>query len=197
MKKKYYKEINYYTLLQKLIREKYFNMFLGIFVSYIITINLIKIIPFPKKLNLNLPIFVSNKNTSVKSVAKKNVPKTYVVQEGDDLWQIAEKFYGSGFNAYDISMANKINANFIIKVGQKLIIPEVKRREPTVGDISSAATSQVTYIEGKYIVQPGDSLSLISQKVYGDLYAWPRILQANQLLSPDRIEVGMVLIIPR
>lgn len=197
MKKKYYKEINYYTLLQKLIREKYFNMFLGIFVSYIITINLIKIIPFPKKLNLNLPIFVSNKNTSVKSVAKKNVPKTYVVQEGDDLWQIAEKFYGSGFNAYDISMANKINANFIIKVGQKLIIPEVKRREPTVGDISSAATSQVTYIEGKYVVQPGDSLSLISQKVYGDLYAWPRILQANQLLSPDRIEVGMVLIIPR
>jgi len=47
-----------------------------------------------------------------------------------------------------------------------------------------------------YTVQEGDSLSLISQKFYGDLYQWPKILEANHLSNPDLIEVGMVLIIP-
>ena len=49
----------------------------------------------------------------------------------------------------------------------------------------------------RYTVQLGDSLSIVAQKVYGDLNAWPRILDANNLVSPDLIEVGMVLVIPR
>jgi len=49
----------------------------------------------------------------------------------------------------------------------------------------------------KYTVQLGDSLSIIAQKVYGDLYAWPKLMDANNLASPDLIEVGMVLVIPR
>ena len=123
--------------------------------------------------------------------------KTYTVAEGDDLWNIAEKFYGSGFNAYDISLANKITDSSSISAGQKLIIPQVTPRQPTVGDISAISTTQVTYVEDKYIVQPGDSLSIIAQKVYGDLNAWTRIMSANNLLTPDSIEAGMVLVIPR
>jgi len=52
-------------------------------------------------------------------------------------------------------------------------------------------------VENKYIVQPGDSLSIIAQKVYGDIFSWPKIMNANNLLTPDSIEAGMVLIIPR
>jgi len=48
-----------------------------------------------------------------------------------------------------------------------------------------------------YIVQEGDSLSSIAQKFYGDLYLWPKILEANNLSNPDLIEVGMELKIPR
>ena len=70
-------------------------------------------------------------------------------------------------------------------------------RQPTVGDISATATSQVTYVEDKYIVQPGDSLSIIAQKVYGDLNAWTQIMAVNNLTTPDNIEAGMVLVIPR
>jgi len=47
------------------------------------------------------------------------------------------------------------------------------------------------------VVQPGDSLSIIAQKVYGDRYAWTRIMNANNLATPDSIEAGMVLVIPR
>lgn len=195
MKKKYYKSIDYKQLFIATIKTKYINLFLGMFVCYLIVLPIFKIIPKPKAIGFN---FIKLTQKSISPSTKKTEPiKTYIVREGDDLWNIAEKFYGSGFNAYDISKTNKLDVNSSIVAGQKLVIPSVKRRQPTVGEISSAATSQVTYTEGKYIVLPGDSLSLISYKVYGDLYMWPKILDANNLQNADQIEVGMTLTIPR
>lgn len=191
--------INYQKLLLLTVKEKYFNLFLGLLASLIISSLTYKI--FLKNIRINLafkiPTFKFESKSVNNKVEVKKPLKTYVVQEGDDLWNIAEKFYGSGFNAYDVSVANKITDFSSISAGQKLIIPQVTPRQPTVGDISAIATSQVTYIEDKYIVQPGDSLSIIAQKVYGDLFAWPRIMNANNLMTPDSIEAGMVLIIPR
>ena len=46
-----------------------------------------------------------------------------------------------------------------------------------------------------YIVQPGDSLSRIAQKLYGDPHRYPVIQKANNL-ADGRIWVGQVLIIP-
>jgi nucleoid-associated protein YgaU len=48
-------------------------------------------------------------------------------------------------------------------------------------------------------VAPGDSLSLIAQRLYGDMFQWPRLYQANQdtIRDPNLIEVGWVLRIPR
>ena len=65
------------------------------------------------------------------------------------------------------------------------------------GQISAISSGRVTYTKNKYIVQRGDSLASIAQKVYGDKNAWVRIAQANNLASPDLIEVGMELVIPR
>ena len=190
--------INYQKLFISTVKEKYFNLILGMLVSLILSSLVYKLLlkNITLKIALSLPKLNFTNSPSPKP-RTTSVPKTYVVQEGDDLWHIAEKFYGSGFNAYDISVANKFDAGAPLETGQKLIIPNVKRREPTVGEISASSTSRVTYTEGKYVVQPGDSLSIIAQKVYGDLFAWPRILQANNLLNADQIEVGMVLTIPR
>jgi len=191
MKKKYYKKsMNYERLFITTVRRRYIDLAIGMMSFYFVIVISIKVFPFQVKLpNVN--------NKKIDKLAKPRTPvKTYTVAEGDDLWHIAEKFYGSGFNAYDISVANKINSLLPIEVGQKLVIPKVARRQPTVGEISAIST-QVTYTEGKYIVQPGDSLSSISQKVYGDLFAWPKILQANNLPNADIIEVGMILTIPR
>lgn len=194
--------IDYQKLLIKTVKEKYFNLALGMLVAFVISSAAYKFLL--KNIHLNLAFSLPKINFQTKKkVVKKVLPKpvtykaTYVIQEGDDLWHIAEKFYGSGFNAFDISVANKINDPSSLNAGQKLLIPEVTPRQPTVGDISAASTNQVIYTEGKYVVQPGDSLSIIAQKVYGDIDAWPRILQANRLSSPDKIEVGMVLTIPR
>ena len=65
------------------------------------------------------------------------------------------------------------------------------------GQISAISSSKVTYTKNKYIVQRGDSLATIAQQVYGDREAWVRIAKANNLASPDNIEIGMELVIPR
>ncbi|PIQ72511.1 hypothetical protein COY13_03495 [Candidatus Roizmanbacteria bacterium CG_4_10_14_0_2_um_filter_36_35] len=197
MKKRYVKALNYQQLFFATVKEKYFNLILGMVVALIFSSLAYKMFlkNIPINLAFSLPVF--KQKTPPTSLIPPTTPKTYTVAEGDDLWNIAEKFYGSGFNAYDISVANKLIDASILETGQKIIIPNVARREPTIGEISATQTEQVTYTEGKYVVQPGDSLSIIAQKVYGDLYAWHRILQANNLLNADQIEIGMILTIPR
>lgn len=65
------------------------------------------------------------------------------------------------------------------------------------GQISAIASGQVTSTSEEYIVQPGDTLAIIALKVYGDVNAWQRIAQVNNITNPDSVEVGMTLIIPR
>lgn len=50
-----------------------------------------------------------------------------------------------------------------------------------------------------YCVQAGDTLSLISAKVYRDPRKWKAILDANSanLVSPDKLKAGQILIIPK
>ena len=47
-----------------------------------------------------------------------------------------------------------------------------------------------------YTVQPGDNLSKISKKFYGDASKYMTIAQANHLSDPDKIKVGQELLIP-
>jgi len=65
------------------------------------------------------------------------------------------------------------------------------------GQISAIQTGPVTYKLNKYIVKEGDSLASIAQEAYGDRNAWVTIAKANNLASPDLIEAGMELVIPR
>ena len=191
--------IDYQKLLVLTIKEKYFSLFLGLLASFIISSLTYKVMLKNVRINLvfKIPSVWIKSKLATKKIEVKKPLKTYVVQEGDDLWNIAEKYYGSGFNAYDIGLVNKLSDSSNLEVGVKLIIPQVTPREPTVGEISAISSSQVTYVENKYVVLPGDSLSIIAQKVYGDLFAWPRIMNANNLATPDSIEAGMILIIPR
>ena len=50
----------------------------------------------------------------------------------------------------------------------------------------------------KYTVQPGDSLSKIAKRFYGDANAYMKIFEANtdQLDDPNKIQVGQELLIP-
>lgn len=107
--------------------------------------------------------------------------------------------------AFDANIINRsdISPDLSDKLTNKSIdyispsqIPSGTRLDDT-GQISAISSGKVTYTKNKYIVQPGDSLATIAQQVYGDREAWVRIAKANNLASPDNIEIGMELVIPR
>jgi len=183
--------LDYQNLVVKRIKKKYPSLIIGIIVSYFLSsflfFQLEKIKFFPqKKVN----------SANINQVGQQ---KIYVVQEGDDLWKIAEKTYGSGYNAYDISVANKITDPNSIAKGQKLFIPSVASKQSTVnqGDISATMTSQVTFKGNKYVVKDGDFLWKIALEVYGDGNAWQKLADFNNIGFPYEVEKGTVLKIPR
>jgi len=81
-----------------------------------------------------------------------------------------------------------------------------------IGGMSSARMPQIVYSEpssspdsgsaaqkGYYVVQKGDTLQKISQKIFGTTQKWTSIYEANKhvLKSPDRIRPGQKLVMPK
>lgn len=66
---------------------------------------------------------------------------------------------------------------------------------PDFSNVQSGGSSTATKI---YVVKPGDSLSKIAQREYGDAHAWNAIFEANRdiLKDPDKIFPGQKLKIP-
>ena len=59
--------------------------------------------------------------------------KTHKVAKGENLWNIAVKYYGDGFKWVDIATENKLTNASIIETDQELIIPNIEN-EKTVDD---------------------------------------------------------------
>lgn len=126
------------------------------------------------------------------------LPVQHTVAEGETLWTIAEKYYGSGHNFADIIVTNKIVNPDVIEAGQKITIPKAEVKEKTI--ISEAPQPTVTESKiqaDKYTVIAGDDLWDVAVRAYGDGYKWVEIARANNITNPDVIHVGNVLIIPR
>ena len=69
---------------------------------------------------------------------------------------------------------------------------DIEVREGGQSQGASAGSSQ----GNRYTVQPGDNLSKISQRFYGDANKYMSIARANNLKDPDKIKAGQELIIP-
>ncbi len=127
----------------------------------------------------------------------KNATKTYIVQQGDDLWHIAEKFYKSGYNWVDIAAVNKLDNPGLLFTGQQLTIPTVTAKVATITTAMQHAPPTNAITGNSYTIVHGDSLWDISVRAYGDGYRWVDIAKANSLANPGLIFSGNVLIIPR
>ncbi len=135
----------------------------------------------------------------------------YKVKSGDTPTKIAKKLYQDGNLWRRIIDANrdKINAGGTnLEVGMELIIPpiegkppvRIERDTPPAGIIREPAGNG-SVGAGKsqeYVVQPGDSLSAISDQFYGTSARWNEIFEANtdKLSSPDDLKVGETITIP-
>jgi len=78
------------------------------------------------------------------------------------------------------------------------------KKKSDFSDVESGGTSSAPQgstppeTEMAYRVAPGDSLSKIAQRVYGDANKWRLIFEANtdQIKNPDLIHPGQILKIP-
>ncbi len=119
------------------------------------------------------------------------LPEKVNVTAGDNLWKIAEKQYGSGYNWVDIARENKLSNPGQIEVGQELVLPKVAVK------VLEKVAPTPTIASDSYTVVKGDHLWSIALRAYGDGYKWSEIAKANEIKQPNYIEVGQVIKLPR
>ncbi len=102
-------------------------------------------------------------------------PETYIVQPGDSLGKIAERF---GIPLVDLAAANGLSVTSFVYVDQVLVI-------------SSDDTPQEP--AQTYVIQRGDTLRSVAERFGITVNA---LSAANAITNPNTIFVGQVLIIP-
>ena len=115
---------------------------------------------------------------------------THVVQPGENLYRIALK-YGTSWPV--LAAANNLANPNLIYVGQVLIIPAGGTLPPvTPAPATPAPATPQPPPTGTYTVVAGDTLSRIAAR-FGTTVA--ALVQANNIVNPNLIYVGQVLII--
>ena len=169
------------------------------------------------------PSSVGTKDDKKPEPAKTIWPKIYVVNEGDNLADIAKKFYGpeDGNKRINIDKIFEANRQLLrspdeIYVGQKLIIPAPAYLTPDKSKISSVLSNNLFEkvksigrkqfsVDGRgekqsrwYTVQEGDSLWKIAAGQFGNGSRYTEIskLNADILDNEDNLAVGMRLRMP-
>ena len=108
---------------------------------------------------------------------------THLTERGDDLWSLAQRYYGDGARWREIRDANPgLDAAAHLYPGQVLIVPGVE----------NAATVH------SIVVSEGDTLSQLAATHLGDAERWPELMHANRdrIDHPDVIQPGWVLRVP-
>jgi len=130
---------------------------------------------------------IALKKKSIKKEAKEAFGKKslYVVKKGDTLSKIAKKFK---VDLKELKAINSLDKNNTIKIGQKLKLPVVgKKIEKRKLAKSSKAKKAINKNANYYIVQKGDTLSLIAKKSGVSL---TRLREINRLSRSSKIKVG-------
>lgn len=133
-------------------------------------------------------------STGSKTEVVQELPKSHTVAKGENLWTIAEKYYGSGYNWVDIASENKLSDADVVSEGQILSLPNVEPKLATKAEVKTAGEA---ITGGTYTVVKGDSLWNIAVRAYGDGYRWVEIAGENNLANPNLIHAGNVLTLPR
>lgn len=147
--------------------------------------------PADKKESQEKKVSIEKKEEEKKENSiKGDFPQEYKVKTNDNLWSIAEKAYGSGYNWLEIAKKNKLPNPNHIETGQKLTLPKI---EKPIGDLNGPGiqtTDKKAITKKEYTVKDGDYLWDIAIRACGDGYAWIKIAEANKLNNPDLIHPG-------
>lgn len=124
--------------------------------------------------------------------AVQPVTERYTVKRGDSLWRIAEERLGDGTRYVELVGLNEA----VLDGRPDFLLPGTVLKVPIPNQSA----------DGSYVVQPGDTLSEISEQQLGDADAYTSIFEASRdtvqangahLSDPDLILPGWKLTIPR
>lgn len=113
-----------------------------------------------------------------------------------------------GYNSYPAAIQSLINLLPNVTGGQLRVTDEFMakfHRQGLAQEFNMDATLRQTVTWGgkapfiTHKVQPGETLSLLAKRYYGDLHQWPRIHEANKadVPNPNLIRIGQELKIPQ
>ncbi|RLS27732.1 MAG: LysM peptidoglycan-binding domain-containing protein [Planctomycetota bacterium] len=157
------------------------------------------VVPSGKNSPSSTSTFASPTTAATKtSVASPSAATVHVVVEGDTLTSIAKQYWGTSQGWENIEKANPGLTPNNLKLGAKLNIPAkdaavsapVKSSTSNSGSSTGGSVSNAT--GGDYEVVSGDTLSKISNKVYGDGKHWKQIYDANKKVIGDDASVLVV-----
>lgn len=163
-------------------------MFLGIIVLFVVGSITFSYIKNKSQGSVPNSLIQGTESNSVEMVTK-----THKVSKGENLWILAEKYYGDGFKWVEIATENKLSNASIIEEGQELTIPSLEAI--SINPVSELTTEKIN--EATYAVKEGDCLWDIAVRSYGDGYKWVEIAKVNNLNHPNIIHAGNILILPR
>lgn len=114
--------------------------------------------------------------------------KEYTVQSGDTLYDISNRYYGTGIYFDEIAEYNDIEDPSHIMPGDTIKLPNIVKENEEL---------QPTTIQ-TYTVQQGDNLTTICQRIYNDgsYEIVLKLAKYNGLDDPDYIKQGQVLELP-
>lgn len=137
------------------------------------------------------------------------------VQEGDTLWDIADKRLGAGIEWHRIIDANEgvrqsdgslVTADTtVLQPGWTLRLPADASPDPAAAQGGARTQTASSKAAATHTVRAGETLTGIAEDELGDADAYPRIVKANEgvkqedgrtLSDPDRIYPGWKLQIP-
>jgi len=156
----------------------------------------------------------------VQASDSKTLPAKYTVVTGDTLWDLSEKYYGTGYEWKKIAAANDMSKG--LKVGLTIEIPRnemiaaTSTEKPgstvaqtlttpaasiapsspviggsTIGAVPTAISQGLGTVT--YTIAHGDSLWKIAGEKCGSNYAWSSIAKQNKLVTPSVIHAGNTL----
>ncbi|GLH65771.1 LysM peptidoglycan-binding domain-containing protein [Geothrix edaphica] len=110
---------------------------------------------------------------------------------------------GPGFQVHNLHLQDDklfLKASAGTEQLKNAVWDALKTVNPNVDDVTCDidVNAALAPKEAAYEVHPGDSLSKIAKRFYGDAGAYMRIFEANQdqLSDPNQIQVGQTLRVP-
>jgi nucleoid-associated protein YgaU len=129
-----------------------------------------------------------------------STPGTHRVQSGESPYSIAQSVYGNGKYYKLILAANPKVDPHHLRIGQVLVIPELKDSDRSPVSSARATPSAAIDPSSQYTVSSSDTLESISRKLYGDAGFVEKLYQLNKgLIGEDenRLKIGWVLKLPQ